>query len=57
MKVKATRTGFYNGKVRKEGDVFLLTQAEVKSESGKTDQKLSREATERQFSKSWMVKV
>jgi len=57
MKVKAIREGFYGGKIRRSGDVFILSQIEVVSESGKTDQKASKEATEAQFSKAWMVKA
>ena len=57
MKVKATREGFYGGKTRRKGDVFILSQVEALSESGKPSQRASKEATEAQFSKAWMVKA
>ena len=57
MKVKATRTGFFGGKIRQEGDTFVLPQIDAKSSEGKSSQRASKEATEAQFSKAWMVKA
>ena len=57
MKVRAIREGFYGGKTRRKGDVFLLSQVEGVSETGKPSQKATKDATEAQFSKAWMVKA
>lgn len=57
MKVKATQPGFYAGNLRKEGAEFILHEVEVLKPDGKQDVKLTKEATERQFSSKWMVKV
>jgi len=57
MKVRATMLGFYGGKLRKEGDVFLLKEVEVKGKTGTVDKKATQEATERQFSVKWMEKA
>lgn len=56
MKVKALRKGFFGGKIRQEGQVFNLPDIEVKNDRG-VDKKATAEATEKQFSDKWMVKV
>jgi hypothetical protein len=50
MKVKATKKGFYGGKIRKEDDEFTLIKVEKSGERAAI-------TTEQQFSEKWMVKV
>ena len=57
MKVKATKEGFYGGILRKVGSVFVLHEVEVNKPDGKLDAKLTKDATDRQFSNNWMKKA
>lgn len=57
MKVKAKDAGFFNGRLIKKGEEFILPDVVVESESGKKDTKKSKAATEQQFSSKWMEKV
>ena len=56
MKVRAKKIGFYDGVLRKEGDVFDLTEVVVKKGKSK-DLEASKEATKAQFSDNWMEVV
>lgn len=57
MKVRATKPGFIYGNLKAKGDEFTLVEKEVLDDKGKKSTKLSKEATERQFSSKWMEKV
>lgn len=60
MKVKATRTGYYNNKRQKPGSVFELVPYQKLDEKGKPVEKDGEPvivSAAEQFSKNWMVEV